>query len=78
MILVVVAMVPALLFGMWNVGHFHFLSQGTLAEKGFWDIFFYGFLRVLPIIIVSYVTGLTIEVIFAQIRNHDVPEGLRI
>ncbi|MBN1950198.1 MAG: NADH:ubiquinone reductase (Na(+)-transporting) subunit B [Bacteroidales bacterium] len=75
MIVVVLAMVPALLFGMWNVGHFHFQALGQLDQKTFWEIFWFGFLKVLPIILVSYVTGLTIEIIFAQIRNHDVPEG---
>jgi Na+-transporting NADH:ubiquinone oxidoreductase subunit B len=66
-------MVPALLFGMWNVGHQHFLSIGQTAEL--MDKFWYGFLKVLPIIIVSYATGLTIEIIFAQIRGHEVKEG---
>jgi Na+-transporting NADH:ubiquinone oxidoreductase subunit B len=75
MIVVVLAMIPALLFGMWNVGRLHFLAQGILAEQTFWPVFWYGFLKVLPIILVSYITGLTIEIIFAQIREHDVPEG---
>ena len=75
MIIVVIAMVPALLFGMWNVGYHHFLSIGELAGKTLWQIFGYGFLRVLPLILVSYVTGLTIEIIFSHIRNHEVPEG---
>jgi Na+-transporting NADH:ubiquinone oxidoreductase subunit B len=75
MIIVVLAMVPALLFGMWNVGYFHFLSIGEFAGKTFWQVFVFGFIKVLPIIIVSYVTGLTIEIIFAQFRKHDVPEG---
>lgn len=74
MIMVVIAMFPALLFGMWNVGNFHFQSVG-IPDKTLWETFWFGFLKVLPIIIVSYVTGLTIEIIFAQIRNHDVPEG---
>ncbi|MBN2522412.1 MAG: NADH:ubiquinone reductase (Na(+)-transporting) subunit B [Bacteroidales bacterium] len=75
MIIVVLAMLPALLFGMWNVGYFHFSSIGEVASKTFWQLFGFGFLKVLPIIIVSYATGLTIEIIFAQIRKHDVPEG---
>ena len=73
MIWVVLALVPIMLFGMWNVGRLHFLSQGVAAE--FWEIFFYGFLKVLPIIIVSYVVGLGIEIIFAQKRGHEVNEG---
>ena len=75
MIIVVLAMVPALLFGMWNAGRFHFLALGQLADKTFWEVFWFGFLKILPLIIVSYVVGLTIEIIFAQFRNHDVPEG---
>lgn len=74
MIMVVAAMIPALLFGMWNVGNFHYLSQG-IADKTLIETFWFGFLRVLPIIIVTYATGLTIEIIFAQIRHHEVPEG---
>jgi Na+-transporting NADH:ubiquinone oxidoreductase subunit B len=73
MIIVVLAMVPALLFGMWNVGHQHYLSVNQTVD--FMTTFWYGFLKVLPIIIVSYVTGLGIEVAFAQIRKHDVREG---
>lgn len=75
MIIVVMAMIPATLFGMWNVGYFHFLSLGELADKSFWQLLGFGFIKVLPIILVSYATGLTIEIIFAQIRKHDVPEG---
>jgi len=75
MIIVVMAMIPATIFGMWNVGYFHFLSLGELAGKDFWQLLGFGFVKVLPIIVVSYATGLTIEIIFAQIRKHDVPEG---
>jgi Na+-transporting NADH:ubiquinone oxidoreductase subunit B len=73
MIVVVIATIPALLFGMWNVGFQHFLSIGETV--GFWDQFFYGFLKVLPLIVVSYVVGLGIEFAFAQIRHHEVNEG---
>ncbi len=73
MIVVVVAVIPALLFGMWNTGYQHFLSLGETV--GFWDQFWYGFLKVLPIIIVSYVVGLGIEFAFAQARGHEVNEG---
>jgi Na+-transporting NADH:ubiquinone oxidoreductase subunit B len=75
MIIVVLAMVPALLFGMWNVGHFYYLSVGEAAQKTLMQTFGYGFLKVLPVIIVSYATGLTLEIFFAQIRKHEVPEG---
>lgn len=73
MFMVVIALVPALLFGMWNVGYQNFLSTGT--EGTFLELFFFGFLKVLPIIIVSYVVGLGIEILFAQMRGHEVNEG---
>lgn len=73
MIIVVLAMVPALLFGMWNVGHQHFLSINESVDL--MTAFWYGFLKVLPIIIVSYGVGLGIEIIFAQLRGHEVKEG---
>ena len=77
MIVVVIALIPALLFGMWNVGYQHFrtLDPGFSADGDIWGCFWYGFLKVLPIIIVSYVTGLAIEFTFAQIRGHEVNEG---
>jgi len=73
MILVMVALIPSLLFGMWNVGHWHFLAFGE--DVTFWQQFGFGFLKVLPLIVVSYVVGLGIEIIFAQIRKHEVNEG---
>jgi Na+-transporting NADH:ubiquinone oxidoreductase subunit B len=73
MIVVVIATIPALLFGMWNVGYQHFLSLGESVE--FMDQFSYGFLKVLPIIVVSYVVGLGVEFAFAQSRGHEVNEG---
>ena len=65
--------IPALLFGMWNVGYQHFLSLGETAEL--WTTFLYGFTKVLPLIVVSYGVGLTIEIIIAQMRGHKVKEG---
>ena len=50
---VIMAMIPALLFGIWNVGYQHFLSEGAIAETGFWTIVGFGVAKVLPIIIVS-------------------------
>ena len=73
MILVVIALVPAALFGMWNVGYQHNLATGT--EAGFLATFFYGFLRVLPLFVVSYVVGLAIEFAGAQIKGEEVNEG---
>jgi Na+-transporting NADH:ubiquinone oxidoreductase subunit B len=76
MILVVIAMVPALLFGIWNTGYQHFLAQGI--DAGFWEMIWFGFLKVFPIIVVSYVVGLGIEFAFAQMRGHEVNEGFLV
>lgn len=57
MSIVVIALIPAMLFGMYNVGYQHFLAIGQ-PNAGFWSLFGYGFLAVLPKIIVSYVVGL--------------------
>ncbi len=76
MIMVVVALMPALLFGMYNVGYQHFLSQDIVPE--FWASFWFGFLKVLPMIAVSYVVGLGIEFGFAQVRGHEVNEGFLV
>jgi Na+-transporting NADH:ubiquinone oxidoreductase subunit B len=76
MSMVVIAMLPALLFGMYNAGYQHFKFIGE--TKTFWPVFGFGFLKIFPIIVVSYVTGLTIEFIFAQIRGHEVNEGFLV
>ena len=76
MAIVVFAMLPALIFGMWNVGFQHFLATGE--ESDILINFLYGFKQVFPIIVVSYVSGLAVEFIFAQIRGHDVNEGFLV
>ncbi len=76
MSIVVMAMIPPLLFGIWNVGYQHFLSIGE--QMPLWPTFWYGFLKVFPIIVVSYVTGLAIEFAFAQSRGHEVNEGFLV
>lgn len=73
MFVVVIALIPALLFGMWNVGALHFKSNGQ--EFSLIEAFMYGLWKVLPLIIVSYVVGLGTEIIFAQKRGHEVNEG---
>jgi Na+-transporting NADH:ubiquinone oxidoreductase subunit B len=78
MSIVVLALFPALLVGMYNVGYQHFGAIGQLDAAGFWNMFLFGFLKVLPIIIVSYVVGLGIEFIFAQYRGHEVNEGFLV
>lgn len=76
MSVVVAAAVPALLFGMWNTGYQYNLSIGM--EATIWENFVFGFLKVLPIIVVSYVVGLGIEFAVAQIRGHEVNEGFLV
>jgi Na+-transporting NADH:ubiquinone oxidoreductase subunit B len=76
--IVVLALIPALLMGMYNTGYQHFAAIGQLDSASFIDTFLYGFLHVLPIIIVSYVVGLGIEFVFAQLRGHDIQEGFLV
>lgn len=78
MIIVVFALIPCLLFGMYNVGYQYFNSMGVLAETGFWTVFWYGFLKVFWLLLVSYLVGLTIEFAFAQVRKHKVNEGFLV
>ncbi|MBQ0015798.1 MAG: NADH:ubiquinone reductase (Na(+)-transporting) subunit B [Bacteroidales bacterium] len=85
MITVVFALLPALLFGMWNIGYqtaIHSEAGMWPYELGtcacFWYCLWFGFLRMLPLIVVSYVVGLAIEFIFAQIRHHEVNEGFLV
>lgn len=85
MILVVIALLPALLFGMWNIGHQHYLAVEPVALNYMPGTFMYhlqcfgfGLLRMLPLIAVSYIVGLAIEFTFAQIRHHEVNEGFLV
>lgn len=73
MIIVVLALMPAMLFGTWNVGYQYALATG--ADWGFWHQFGYGLLKVIPLYLVSYIVGLGIEFASAQIRGHEVNEG---
>lgn len=76
MTVVIIALLPALLFGMYNTGYQHFLSIGETGS--FWQVFGFGFVKVLPLLVASYVTGLGIEFIFAQVRGHEVNEGFLV
>ena len=83
MITVVIALIPALLFGMWNIGFQTSIyadewpyELGTAAS--WWYCLWFGFLRMLPLIVVSYAVGLGIEFMFAQIRHHEVNEGFLV
>lgn len=73
MSVVIIALLPALLFGSYNTGLQHFRSVGI--EPALFQAFLFGFLRILPLIIVSYVVGLGIEFIAAQMRGHEINEG---
>ncbi len=76
MSLVIIAVVPAVLFGIWNTGYQHFLATGT--DASFWETVWFGFLKVFPLIVVSYVVGLGLEFTIAQIRGHEVNEGFLV
>lgn len=76
MITVVIALMPALLFGIWNIGYQHYLALGETVS--FWYMLGFGLAKALPVIVVSYVTGLAIEFTFAQIRHHQVNEGFLV
>jgi Na+-transporting NADH:ubiquinone oxidoreductase subunit B len=73
--MVVIALMPAMLFGMYNVGYQNYAAAGTLASASFFEIFCYGFLAVLPKILVSYIVGLGIEFIVAQWKGEEIQEG---
>ena len=73
MIMVVLALVPAMLFGIWNTGYQHSLAFGL--DWGFMDIVLYGLVKVLPLYVVAYLVGLGIEFVSAQLQGHEVNEG---
>ena len=73
-IIVVIALIPALLFGMWNIGYQSGLN-GVNGLDGVLPCWWFGFVRMLPMIAVSYIVGLGIEFAFAQYRHHEVNEG---
>jgi Na+-transporting NADH:ubiquinone oxidoreductase subunit B len=76
MVMVIIALIPALLFGMYNTGYQHFLAIGQ--QVSFLDTFIFGALAVLPLIVVAYGVGLGIEFIVAQIKGHEIQEGFLV
>ncbi|PKR80540.1 NADH:ubiquinone reductase (Na(+)-transporting) subunit B [Brumimicrobium salinarum] len=88
MFMVVLALIPALLFGIYNTGHWHYELMSHLNPEeygaysdylvGFGDKVIYGLLQVLPLIIVSYAVGLAVEFIFGFIRGHGLHEGFLV
>jgi Na+-transporting NADH:ubiquinone oxidoreductase subunit B len=76
MMLVIIALIPCLLFGMYNVGYQHFRALGETV--GFGDIILHGIIKVLPLVIVSYAAGLAVEFVFAIRNGHSVQEGFLV
>ena len=75
MITVVIALLPALFFGMWNIGYQHYEIALGIKDTPLLDSFMFGFWKMLPMILVSYGVGLGIEFAFASFRGHQVNEG---
>jgi len=75
---VILALVPALLFGMYNTGYQHYLALGSLESINFWVVFGWGALAVLPYVVVSYVVGLGVEFVSAQIKGEEIQEGFLV
>ncbi|MEO8774195.1 MAG: NADH:ubiquinone reductase (Na(+)-transporting) subunit B [Gelidibacter sp.] len=81
---VIMALIPCLIFGMFNTGYQHYLAVGEIQavsngffSSEFWNLqnFTLGFWKVLPLVIISYGVGLGVEFIFAIIKGHEVEEG---
>ena len=76
MMMVIVALVPSTLFGIYNIGYQHYYALGQQPEL--WNSFLFGFIKFLPIVIVSYAVGGFWEVLFSIIRKHEVNEGFLV
>ncbi len=74
---VIIALLPCLIFGMWNLGHMHAINIVD-GNDGLWSNLWFGFCKVFPLIVVSYVVGLGLEFMFAQIRKEEVNEGFLV
>ncbi len=77
MSVVVIALVPALLFGMWNAGYQHYFAQG-IVDAGVWLEFSHGLFKTLPLIIVAYVAGLGTEFVFVYVKQKEIEEGFLV
>jgi Na+-transporting NADH:ubiquinone oxidoreductase subunit B len=75
---VIMALIPCLLFGIWNTGFQHYKALGLLTEFDFLDQVWFGAMQVLPIVIVSYVVGLGVEFAFAIYKGHSIEEGFLV
>ncbi len=77
MIIVVLALMPCFFFGMYNTGYQHWLACGESIFP-FWQLLFYGFLTILPRVVVTYLVGLGIEFVVAQWRKEEIQEGFLV
>lgn len=77
MIIVVLALMPCFFFGMYNTGYQHWLAAGETSFP-FWQLMLYGFLAILPRVLVTYLVGLGIEFAVAQIRGEEIQEGFLV
>ena len=80
MVLVILALVPCLLFGIWNTGHQYYaaLGQYTALGDGFLEKIMFGSWKVLPLVVVSYAVGLGVEFLFCIIKRHSIQEGFLV
>ena len=78
MSIVVMALMPALLFGMYNIGLQNAIAAGTVATTGWFEMFLFGLVVMLPKIAVSYIVGLGIEFTVAQWKNEEIHEGFLV
>ena len=82
MFIVVLALIPALIFGMYNTGHWHMVAESGNWNLPYWenilDKFIYGAIKVLPMVAVSYGVGLGVEFIFCNIKGHPIHEGFLV
>lgn len=72
---VILALIPCLIFGMFNTGYQHYIAMGTPVDFMSMDAFVIGLIKILPLVVVSYAVGLGVEFIFAIIKGHEVEEG---
>ncbi|MCS5624423.1 MAG: NADH:ubiquinone reductase (Na(+)-transporting) subunit B [Candidatus Marinimicrobia bacterium] len=76
MILVVIALIPLYIFGAMNVGVQNGIAMGV--ERTNWEQFWYGFDKIIPIIIIAFITGAFWEILFAVVRRHPISEGFLV
>jgi Na+-transporting NADH:ubiquinone oxidoreductase subunit B len=77
MSVVIIALLPALIFGMWNLGYQHYLAQG-MSDASFWNEFSHGLWKTIPLIIVAYAAGLGTEFLFVYIKQKEIEEGFLV